>query len=369
MRGRHIRRSQENKIDFISQPLGAKDAGTEQDPRLLKKLRLQRMQAQHKRSKHVLIAAAVCVTAVFSVWAAQAMGLFDITLGAEVSSSASPSSPAPEPAGTAAPSEPESTLSSVPAVLPTTAPESRDEAVPPSSAPPDAPAYEELFPELTVPKGDYIEHDPDDKVIYLTFDDGPCESTKTLLDKLDELGVKATFFVTAQFGGKDEILRDIQDMADRGNAVGVHTYCHNYKEIYSSVDAFLKDYQKMDEWIVEATGERSHIFRFPGGSNAGYNAKIRKPLLQEMDRRGFIYHDWNAHNGDSESVPPEKQAELAIEEASLGSKSVILMHNTPDKDATIEALPKIVTKLKELGYRFDILDETVRPFQFVSPED
>lgn len=225
-------------------------------------------------------------------------------------------------------------------------------------------SYTELYPDMVVEKSDFIEHVDGDKVIYLTFDDGPCGSTGRLLDVLDELNVKATFFVTAQFESDEQLVSDIKEIYDRGHALGVHTYSHDYATIYNSVADFLTDYKMMDDLIVEATGERSKIFRFAGGSNTSKNESIREDLIAEMERRGFIFHDWNSHNGDSEGYSKEKQIERAVKESTIKEKSVILMHNTPNKDSVIEALPEIVGKIKEEGYRFDVLDETVRPFQF-----
>ncbi len=244
-------------------------------------------------------------------------------------------------------------------------PQPEKKADKPPANPPD---YTLLYPDMTVPKADFIEHNPDDKVIYLTFDDGPCQRTPKLLDVLDELDVKATFFVSAQFGGQEEILKDLKEIDARGNKIGVNSYTHQYRDIYSSVPAFLDDYKKMDDLIVQATGKRSSVFRFPGGSNTGYNEGVRKALLTEMNRRGFVYHDWNAHNGDSEGYAPDAQVERAVREASSNSKSVILMHDTPDKGSVVDVLPQIVNQLKAKGYRFDVIDETVRPFQFAVPE-
>ena len=201
-----------------------------------------------------------------------------------------------------------------------------------------------------------------------TFDDGPCKTTPQLLDVLDELGVKATFFVTAQFGDDATLEGYLKEISARGHEVAVHSYSHNYKEIYASVDAFLEDYKKMDDLIVKATGKRSSVFRFPGGSNAGYNKAIRGALLAEMNSRGLVYHDWNAFNGDVEGANKAEMVQRAVKECSYTDKSVLLMHNVPGKDAVIESLPEIVKQLNAKGYRFATLDGTVKPFQFAKVE-
>lgn len=228
----------------------------------------------------------------------------------------------------------------------------------------EATGYEALYPDMVVEKSEFVERTEGDKVVYMTFDDGPCDSTGRLLDVLDDLDIKVTFFLTAQFEDEQQIISDIKDMHDRGHVVAVHSYTHDYKDIYSSVENFLADYKKMDDLILEATGERSKIFRFPGGSNTKKNSGIRDELIAEMERRGFIFHDWSAHNGDSEGYNMDRQIERAVRECTAKEKSVLLMHNTPGKDMVIDSLPTIVAKLKEQGYRFDVIDETVRPYQF-----
>lgn len=209
--------------------------------------------------------------------------------------------------------------------------------------------------------------EPEEKVVYLTFDDGPCKSTEKLLDMLDQLDVKAIFYVTGQYGTDEETVARMKEMHKRGHAIGIHSYSHNYKEIYASADAFMADLKKMDDLILEATGERSHLLRFPGGSNTGYNEKIRDQLLAEVNRQGYSYCDWNASNGDSDGYDAAGQIKKMVNECKSQNRSIVLMHNTPDKDSTINTLPEIVRQLREAGYRFDLLDETVKPIQFKLP--
>lgn len=314
--------------------------------------------AEHKRRIWIpLIGGLLLALLVVGLLVAGKAGLFQLTFGKEVSGPANSgpaSSAVPQPEKTPEPSlEPTSTPPPTPTPAPTPTPE------PPS----------EKYPEMRVEKQAYVERTEGDKVVYLTFDDGPCGSTPKLLDVLDECGVKATFFVTAQFQDDETLVASMKQIYDRGHEVAVHSYSHDYKAIYRSVGDYLDDYKKMDDLIVEATGRRSKVFRFPGGSNAGFNSDIRDSLLREMNSRGFTYHDWNAFSGDAEGADAKAQVERAVTECLTNEKDVLLMHNTPDKDSTIEALPQIVSRLKERGYRFALLDDTVRPFQFASPEE
>ena len=79
----------------------------------------------------------------------------------------------------------------------------------------------------------------EEKIIYLTFDDGPSANTEALLDVLAEYGVKATFFITGQYEGDKEGL--LQEIDAEGHTLGLHTYYHMYDEIYSYSEAFFDD--------------------------------------------------------------------------------------------------------------------------------
>lgn len=226
-----------------------------------------------------------------------------------------------------------------------------------------------LYPEMTVEKLPFKEDVKGDKVVYITFDDGPWEGTPQLLDLLDEYDVKATFFVTAQYLKDDDLINSLKDIHERGHEVAVHTYSHDYHQIYSSVEDYIEDYHKMDDIIFKATGERSHIFRLPGGSNAKYSSDIRNDLLTEMNYRGFVYHDWNAYDGGCDNYSINGMISKAVGEASAHDKGVLLMHDTKAQSFILQTLPDIISQLKSQGYRFDKLDGTVKPYQFETVED
>lgn len=227
----------------------------------------------------------------------------------------------------------------------------------------DSPLNNE-YPDMYVEKVPFNDDTTGDKVVYLTFDDGPCKNTPQLLNLLDQYNIKVTFFVTAQYLKDDELLQSLQEIHEHGHAIAVHTYSHDYNKIYSSVENYLTDYYKMDSIILQATGERSHIFRFPGGSNAKYSNDIRNDLLTEMNARGFVYHDWNAYDGGCDNYSINGMISKAVGEASAHDKSVLLMHDTKSQDFILQTLPSIITQLQDLGYRFDKLDATVKPYQF-----
>ena len=87
---------------------------------------------------------------------------------------------------------------------------------------------------------DLLDDGGTEKRIWLTFDDGPTDSTTPkILDILENENVKATFFVVGrQIAGREKIL--LRE-AGEGHAIGIHTYTHEYNKIYASADALRKD--------------------------------------------------------------------------------------------------------------------------------
>ncbi|MFZ2539539.1 MAG: polysaccharide deacetylase family protein, partial [Oscillospiraceae bacterium] len=143
-----------------------------------------------------------------------------------------------------------------------------------------------------------------EKKVYLTFDDGPSKQTPKILDILDQYQIKATFFVVYK---NDEFSNSMyKEIVNRGHTIGVHSASHNYNKIYASVDTYLEDFNKMYLHIYELTGVKIDLFRFPGGSINSHNQSTYQPIIAEMLRRGFTFHDWNIESGDTTTKATEK---------------------------------------------------------------
>ncbi len=204
--------------------------------------------------------------------------------------------------------------------------------------------------------------EPKQKVAYLTFDDGPTPRTSEILDILKEHNIKATFFVIRN---KDEYTSYMKRAAEEGHTVAVHSSSHKYKEIYRSVDDYLEDFTRCFDYIYDATGIRPTIFRFPGGSVNNYNSHSRRDIVAEMTRRGFVYFDWNVESGDSRSgMSADTIYNNVIKGCKNRRRRVIIMHDSINKKTTVEALKRIIPKLKEDGWSFAALDNEVKPMIF-----
>lgn len=207
---------------------------------------------------------------------------------------------------------------------------------------------------------DYKDVPKNGKTVYLTFDDGPSAYTKTLLDCLDQYGVKATFFVTNQFSGYKNL---IGDAYSRGHKIAIHTYSHQiYKQsgnIYAGVESYLKDFMAMQAIVEEQTGSTTNIFRFPGGTNnlisKNYCKGIMTALAKEMTDAGYVYFDWNVDSYDSRtSSTTQDIIDHTISQISTKKNAVVLMHDIHKK--TVNAVPAVIEYCLQNGYTFKVLE-------------
>ena len=223
------------------------------------------------------------------------------------------------------------------------------------------------FPNLYVEPTEKIAHTAGDKVAYLTFDDGPSDLTPQVLKILADNDVKATFFV---IGRNDAQSRKwMKDIVDQGHTIGMHTYTHNYKQIYASPTAFFSDLSRLNDLVTEATGVKPQVVRFAGGSVNSYNRRIARPVAEELTRRGYTYFDWNVSAGDAEhGATAQSIYQDTVRESLQFEKAVILFHDSSTKQNTVKELPKIIETLKKNGYRFDKLEPSVKPIIFKLPQ-
>ena len=197
------------------------------------------------------------------------------------------------------------------------------------------------------------------KVAYLTFDDGPSETvTPFILDTLKAENVHATFFVVGKAVDESDITKGlIKREVDEGNAIGNHTYSHNYNYLYPnktvSVDNFMADVNKTNQSLKNVLGQNfsTRAIRFPGGHMTWKGMGAMDAVMKEKD-----YHqvDWNAMTRDAEGKPKnaEQLKQELIKTIQGRQKAVVLMHDTYGKVETAKALPEIIKYLREQGYEF-----------------
>lgn len=200
-------------------------------------------------------------------------------------------------------------------------------------------------------------------ICYLTFDDGPSDNTLRILDILDAYGIKATFFVVGT--AKTHYMPQI---VNRGHAIGLHSTTHKYDVIYKDINSYLEDIQGISDIVFNATGVRSNIIRFPGGSSNAVSASfcpgIMTDLTERMPSLGYSYFDWNVSSGDAAAacVPAETIVNNVLNNAKGKSSICVLMHDTSAKSTTVDALPDIIEGLDAMGFRFAPLSAEVFGF-------
>lgn len=192
------------------------------------------------------------------------------------------------------------------------------------------------------------------KVIYLTFDDGPSATiTPQLLNILKEENVKVTFFV---INHDDSLNYLIKREHDEGHTVALHSYTHNYSYIYSSAENYFNDLNSISAKVKSITGIDSKIIRFPGGSSntvsRNYSQGIMTYLISEVQKRGYIYFDWNISCGDAGGANTSDQVYANVVNNLNYSSNVVLLHDFESNYKTLNAIRSIIRYGKEHGYTF-----------------
>ncbi|WP_145148841.1 polysaccharide deacetylase family protein [Paenibacillus xylanexedens] len=180
------------------------------------------------------------------------------------------------------------------------------------------------------------------KVVLLTFDDGPKEEKmiNSLIDTLDKHNAKAIFFVNGYRVKSDpELLKLIHE---RDQIVGNHAWDHEDLKKMSNAEAAKQviDVQKLVKDII---GEEPQFFRPPFGSG-------NDELKATVKKNGMLYMTWSNGSLDwdkSTKNKPEKVIQNVLDQLNPGSN--ILMHELP---WTVEALDDLLTKLEKKGYSF-----------------
>ena len=197
--------------------------------------------------------------------------------------------------------------------------------------------------------------------IYLTFDDGPSNLTLDILNILKEEGVKATFFVTGQSDSTNYIIKRAYD---EGHTIALHTYSHEYSYVYSSVDNYFADLNRISNKVENIIGKKTNIIRFPGGSSntvsRNYSVGIMTRLTGEVLNKGYRYFDWNVDADDAGGAYTDSNRIYlnVVNNLSHSKTNVVLMHDSYGHTATRDALKNIIQYGKRNGYKFASIDDT-----------
>lgn len=193
----------------------------------------------------------------------------------------------------------------------------------------------------------------DDKVIALTFDDGPWPTTTQLLDVLKEYDVKATFFTIGEqiADYPDAMKREVKD----GHQICTHSWDHaagsgnGVDMTLMSPEEQVEEVTKGQEAVTKVTGgEAPKAFRSPGGN-------FHDELIWTVAPYVSYEIGWNVDTEDWRTPGAQTIADRIL---SAKSGDIVLMHDGGgDRSQTIEALKIALPQLKEKGYKFVTIDE------------
>ncbi|WP_088040610.1 polysaccharide deacetylase family protein [Bacillus sp. EAC] len=184
----------------------------------------------------------------------------------------------------------------------------------------------------------------DQKVVYLTFDDGPSALTNQILEVLKNEKVHATFFMIGKNLNehRDVVKRAVQD----GNYIGAHSMTHNYDRLYKQ-GLFVSEMQQTLSIINKLTGENTRLVRAPYGSRPSMSQKLRNDSVNA----GLKIWDWNVDTNDWKNTANPSNILNEVKKQTTKNKEVILLH---EKQTTLEALPEIISFLKAKGYALKV---------------
>tara|TARA_A100000171_G_scaffold50821_1_gene63225 strand:- start:5 stop:625 length:621 start_codon:yes stop_codon:yes gene_type:complete len=179
-----------------------------------------------------------------------------------------------------------------------------------------------------------------EKIIYLTFDDGPIpEVTPWVLKTLSEFEAKATFFCVGENINKHPDI--FKEVLSKGHSVGNHTY-HHVKGWETDNTEYLKDFLKCEEEL-QKYGKGGRLFRPPYG-------KITSKQIKQLSSRKIIM--WDVLSGDfSKEISAETVLKKSIQYSKSGS--IIVFHDSLKAfDSLQYALPRYLDHFQSKGFTF-----------------
>jgi len=192
--------------------------------------------------------------------------------------------------------------------------------------------------------------------VALTFDaehpDRPTELgvQERLLDALERADVRATVFVQGRWAEAYPVTA--QRIRPAGHLVGSHSFYHARMPLFSG-PGFEEDVRSAERALIDILGiDPRPWFRFPFG--AGFDDP---QTLTRLEALGYRHNHWDVEPDDWDPRRTARQVEDTVVEGVLshGDGAVVLLHTWPSN--TIEALPGILTRLRDHGASFVPLDE------------
>ena len=189
---------------------------------------------------------------------------------------------------------------------------------------------------------------PNEKTIYLTFDEGSYETyVKQIIDVLNKYNIKATFFLCRNYIEKNKDL--IKEMVSSGHSIGNHTYHHKNMPSLATRENFnkyLEEIKSVEDIYFEITGKQmDKVYRDPRGEWSFRDLQIMKDL-------GYKTFFYSANHNDFSGTLTKEKA-LAEMTKRHHNGAIYLIH--PNNKGNYEALEPFINEMKKQGYKFDLV--------------
>jgi peptidoglycan-N-acetylglucosamine deacetylase len=192
--------------------------------------------------------------------------------------------------------------------------------------------------------GDVVCHgDTNERLVALTFDDGPTEQgVNSVLPLLDRYHAKATFFLIGERAAPPLVQRIVA----AGHEIGNHSFNH-HRMVFRSSSFYDEEISRTDAVLTAAGAPKPTLFRPPFGKKL-----IGLPLAVERSGKRMIMWD----SGDPPDRDPKIYAEKILNQVKPGS--IVLIHPMYSANATERAaLPLILQGLTQRGFRIVTVSE------------
>ncbi len=184
-----------------------------------------------------------------------------------------------------------------------------------------------------------------DKVVTLTFDDGPdADSTPRVLDLLKRYDVRATFFVVGEQARQNPEL--IHRMVAEGHTVAGHSYYHLPQSTLWSSQRYTEELFRCNDVVARLTGLRMRLYRPPFGVT-------NPPIARAVKNLGLIPVGWSVRSLDTMTKDTDRVVDRVMR--GLRGGDVILLHDRLENSE--ELLEKLLTALQAQNYTTATVDE------------
>jgi peptidoglycan-N-acetylglucosamine deacetylase len=181
----------------------------------------------------------------------------------------------------------------------------------------------------------------DERLVWLTIDDGPSDDTVGILDALDAHGAKATFFLIGERAAQQP--ERVREILRRGHGIGNHSATHPARWFWALGPARMqREIAHTQRVLTEITGHSPHWFRaVVGMSNPFVNAALKT--------HGLARVAWSARGFDGIARDPTKV--VARIERDLSPGAIVLLHEGAAHGGNLDTIRLLLHRLDALGYR------------------